>query len=204
MNDSTKNSAAMVLTFWFGGTALDQPVPSTLRQRWFKGGETFDEAIRDRFADTLETALATGLPGWQESPGERLALVLLCDQFTRNIYRGNARAFAGDPMALATSRALIGSEDLSAMGLHQRAFIGMPLEHSESPAIQAQSVAYFEQLKADFRRSPDSQLADNYYHFAVQHRDVINTFGRFPHRNHALGRTSTAGEQRWLDAGGGF
>ncbi|WP_226660954.1 DUF924 family protein [Microbulbifer aggregans] len=204
MNDSTKISTAMVLTFWFGDTALDHAVAATLRQRWFRGGSAFDEAIRRRFAHTVAAALTTGLPHWQENLEGRLALILLCDQFTRNIFRGSARAFAGDQTALATCQALISTEDLSELGLHQRAFVGMPLEHTESSDIQARSVAYFEQLRADFQGHPESQLAQNYYHYAVQHRDVINTFGRFPHRNHALGRKSTTEEQRWLDAGGGF
>ncbi|MFV8783739.1 DUF924 family protein [Microbulbifer sp. SA54] len=204
MDDFSKISATTVLSFWFGGAALDQTPPTALRKRWFSGDKAFDEEIRRQFGHVVEVALSRGMPDWGDTLQAQLALVLLCDQFTRNIYRGSALAFAGDPRALATSQAIVGHSDLSALGLHQRAFFGMPLEHSESPEVQAQSVAYFQRLMEDYEGTPESQLARSYFQFAVKHRDVINAFGRFPHRNTALGRTSTADEQRWLSAGGGF
>ncbi|WP_295801378.1 DUF924 family protein [uncultured Microbulbifer sp.] len=204
MNDSNKNAASEVLTFWFGSDLPDHPPAETLRKCWFSGGSPFDDEIRTRFGDLVDAALAGQLGDWRETLSGQLALVLVCDQFTRNIFRGSPRAFAGDPQALAISQAVIRDNQQTTLGLHQRAFLGMPLEHSEQPEVQAQSVAYFDQLRQDFTSGPEAKTAASYYRFAARHRDVIAEFGRYPHRNAALGRPSTAAEQAWLDAGGGF
>ncbi|MFD1216456.1 MULTISPECIES: DUF924 family protein [Microbulbifer] len=198
-----------VLTFWFGGHSPDHASSPQQIGRWFNGGDGFDEEIRTRFGHTVDIALAGGLDHWQQSPAEQLALILVCDQFTRNIYRGSERAFAGDPLALSTSQAMIRDNLQTGFGLDQRAFLGMPLEHSELPEVQAQSVTYFSQLQQDFSEdqgvsSADAKRARSYYGFAVSHRDVIERFGRFPHRNAALARDSSGEEQEWLDNGGGF
>ena len=198
-----------VLTFWFGDHKPGhQPAP-TVRRRWFAGGAEFDDAVRARFADTVSLAVSGRLDHWQESPGEQLALILLSDQFTRNIYRGSHQAFSGDPIALATCQAMIRDNLQTLLGLDQRAFLGMPLEHSEQPEVQDQSVAYFDQLQQEYSQAngadaAQDERAQSYYRFAVAHREVISQFGRFPHRNSALGRESTPEEQEWLDNGGGF
>lgn len=204
MNDSNKKDASAVLTFWFGSDQPDHTPDPALRKRWFTGGAPFDDEVRSQFSGVVEAALAGELTSWCDSDPGQLALLLICDQFTRNIFRGSARAYAGDPQALAISQAMIRSNRQMALGLHQRAFVGMPLEHSELPEVQAQSVAYFDQLRNDFAESPHAELAISYYNFAVRHRDVISEFGRYPHRNAALGRESTAAERKWLAAGGGF
>lgn len=204
MNDSNKKDANAVLTFWFGDDAPDHTPDPAQRKRWFMGGAPFDAEIRERFAPLVEAALAGDLTSWHESDTGQLALILVCDQFTRNIFRGSPRAYAGDPLALTLSQGMIRDNRQAAFGLHQRAFLGLPLEHSEQPEVQAQSVAYFAQLRQDFADGPEGELAESYYRYAVQHRDVITEFGRYPHRNAALGRQSTAAEQEWLAAGGGF
>ncbi|WP_078085783.1 DUF924 family protein [Microbulbifer mangrovi] len=199
---------AEILTYWFGSNALDGDTPAQQRARWFQRNDEFDLEIRNRFENTIGAALSGELTSWGDSAEGQLALILLCDQFTRNIYRGSAKAFAGDPVALEVTQAMIRNNHQCKLGLHQRAFAGMPLEHSELPEVQAQSVAYFDQLRTDFNvdsAGPQAaKLAEDYYRFAVAHQNVIEQFGRYPHRNAALGRENTPQEQEWLDNGGGF
>lgn len=197
--------AADVLTFWFGSAQLDAPVDPPHRQRWFARSDTFDQRIEEDFGPLVEAALAGELEDWRTTPGGKLALILLCDQFTRNIYRDSERAYAGDPLARALALAAIDSGEDREMGLYQRAFLGMPLEHGESAAIQARSVAYFDRLRRDYLDGAGGAAeAESFYQYALAHRDVIEEFGRYPHRNAALGRISTDEEQKWLERGGGF
>ncbi|WP_323844621.1 DUF924 family protein [Microbulbifer magnicolonia] len=194
-----------ILTFWFGRPQLDAAPDDRHRQRWFAGGEDFDRKIDEYFSSTVEAALDGELASWRQSLEGEMALVLLCDQFTRNIYRYTSRAYAGDPLALEIALAVIERGDDLEMGLYQRAFLGMPLEHSELPAIQQRSVDYFNRLRMDYLNGAEGAAqAENFYQYALAHREVIDEFGRYPHRNAALGRESTPAEQKWLDQGGGF
>ncbi|WP_428821060.1 DUF924 family protein [Microbulbifer sp. MCCC 1A16149] len=199
---------AEVLSFWFGSQALDGEIPAQQRARWFQRNDEFDREIRNRFEKAIDAALAGELGSWSDTAEGQLALVLLCDQFTRNIYRGSPKAFAGDPIALEITQAMIRNNHQCKLGLHQRAFAGMPLEHSELAEVQAQSVAYFDQLRTDYSEDnagpQAARLAEDYYRFAVAHQKVIEQFGRYPHRNAALDRENTPQEQEWLDNGGGF
>ena len=196
---------AEILTFWFGTPELDAPVDEARNQAWFTRSDAFDQQIDERFGADVETALAGNMNTWRgELPGE-LALVLLCDQFTRNIYRGSKRAYSGDTLALDVALAVIGRGDDRKLGLYQRAFIGMPLEHSESPEIQRRSVTYFQRLRSDYLDGAQgAAAAESFYQYALAHQQVIEDFGRYPHRNTALGRASTDAEQQWLEQGGGF
>ncbi|MCX2779975.1 DUF924 family protein [Microbulbifer thermotolerans] len=194
-----------ILTFWFGSAQLNAMPGDELRRRWFAVDETFDQTIADRFQNTVEAAVNGELSQWRQTLEGEMALVLVCDQFTRNIYRGTERAFAGDPQALETARGVIERSDDQTMGLYQRAFLGLPLEHSEDPEMQHHSVAYFHRLHADYLDDAETAVQSERFHqYALAHRQVIEDFGRFPHRNKALGRASTAAEQRWLEQGGGF
>ncbi|SHE74547.1 Uncharacterized conserved protein, DUF924 family [Microbulbifer donghaiensis] len=194
-----------ILTFWFGQPQLDAVPDDNHRQRWFAGGEELDRKIEKYFDSTVEAALDGDLAQWRETLEGELALVLVCDQFTRNIYRDSDRAYAGDPLALDVALSIIGRGDDREMGLYQRAFLGMPLEHSEEAAMQKRSVDYFNQLRLDYLDGAEGAAqAENFYQYAVAHRKVIDEFGRYPHRNAALGRESTPDEQKWLDQGGGF
>ncbi|SDZ85142.1 DUF924 family protein [Microbulbifer marinus] len=194
-----------ILTFWFGQPQLDAVPDDKHRQRWFAGGEDLDRKIDKYFGSTVEAALDGDLAQWRETLEGEMALVLLCDQFTRNIYRDSDRAYAGDPLALDIAQAVIARGDDRDMGLYQRAFLGMPLEHSEEPAMQRRSVDYFNQLRMDYLDGAEGAAqAESFYQYAVAHRKVIDEFGRYPHRNAALGRESTPAEQKWLDQGGGF
>lgn len=194
-----------ILQFWFGTDQLEASVDEALQQRWFTRDEAFDQEIEERFGHLVESAIAGDLDSWCESLAGELALVLVCDQFPRNVYRGTARAFAGDPRALEVALAVIERGDDAQLGLCQRAFLGMPLEHAESEHIQRRSVDYFNRLRMDYvDGASGAARAESFYQFAVAHQQVIDEFGRYPHRNAALGRESTTAEREWLEQGGGF
>ncbi|MBY6189537.1 DUF924 family protein [Microbulbifer agarilyticus] len=199
-----------VLQFWFGSTDLSAATSKEARTRWFQRSDDFDREIARRFSSAINQAIDGKLSSWHTSLAGQLGLILLCDQFPRNIYRGSAQAFSGDSLALSISQSVVAGGQHRQLGLHQRAIVGMPLEHSERPDVQDESVAYFLQLQQDFASDKpgvsqeDTQAADSYYRFARAHQDVIAQFGRYPHRNQALGRESTPDEQRWLEQGGGF
>ena len=164
-------------------------------RKWFGGGEAFDAECRARFHDLHFAAARRERDGWLEGAEGALALLVLLDQVPRNLFRGSGHAFATDPLALhVAQRAIDAGHDAAFAGEPGlRGFFYMPFEHSEAIADQDRSVALF------------TALGDaEYLRYAHAHREVIVRFGRYPHRNAALGRASTPDEQAWLDAGGGF
>ena len=177
-----------VLTYWFA------PGPERTA-RWFRGDAATDADVRRRFASTLESAAHGELDGWAATPRGRLALIVVLDQFSRNVHRGTARAFAQDAHALALCVAGLARGDDRALAPEERAFFYLPLEHAEDAAMQARSVACFEALAAE---APEQS---GFVDYAREHRDVIARFGRFPHRNAILGRRSTPDEEAFLAAG---
>jgi uncharacterized protein (DUF924 family) len=187
------DSPEAVLHFWFGAPPLQQ------RAEWFRKSDEFDALIQERFGTLVERALG-GLPAaWADGPAPRLASILVLDQFTRNIFRGSARAFAGDARALAVARAMVDDGSHLALAPLQRWFAYLPFEHSEDLAMQAQSVNLFGALATQV---PALAGALDY---AQRHHEVIRRFGRFPHRNAPLGRASTADELLYLrQPGAGF
>jgi uncharacterized protein (DUF924 family) len=192
---------ADALHFWFGAPPL-QP-----RAEWFRKSDDFDALVRERFGRVVEDALAGTLPAeWHDSATGRLAQVVVLDQFTRNIFRGSARAFAGDPRALALARQMVDSGEHASLHPLQRWFVYLPFEHAEDLALQDTSVRLFAALAAE--SPPGSELAAtlaNALDYAQRHRDVILRFGRFPHRNAALARASSTEEHAWLQQpGSGF
>ncbi len=193
--------AGEILQFWFGD-ACAGPAETKARQGfWFGGSAAVDDAIRDRFLPLVARALRGELAAWAAAPGTALALTLLLDQFPRNAWRGTARAFAGDSLALATTRDALAAGFLDRLEPVQRVFLLLPLEHSESPADQRECVRHFTALAASVPASWQP-LFDGYLAYARQHLEIIERFGRFPHRNRALGRISTAEERAWIDGGG--
>ena len=159
--------------------------------KWFKKNDAFDQDIRRRFLETYEAAAAGTLGAWEATPDGVLALVIVLDQFPRNMFRGAARAFAADPLARAVAdRALARGFD-RAMAQADRQFFYLPFEHSEMLADQDRCCDLF-------RATGDAELVK----WAELHADIIRRFGRFPHRNAALGRATTAEEQAFLDGGG--
>lgn len=181
-----------VLTFWF-----QDPTGQTTKNRkeWFAKDPKFDQEIRDRFLGLYEQAATGQLNHWPETAPGMLALILVLDQFPRNLFRGDPRAFATDARALALTQTAIARGFDQVLPLIQRWFVYLPLMHSEDLAIQQQSVEYFRQLEQD----PETQSC---YPYALKHRDVIQQFGRFPHRNAILGRPSTPAEIAFLQQPG--
>ena len=193
--------AADVLAFWFGSARDDADVIAGRSTIWFRGGEAVDAEIRTRFAALREQAIEGRLDTWLALPRGRLALVVLVDQFSRNLFRGDARAFAHDALA---RRWVVDGLRLGVDGNLrpiERVFFYLPLEHSESFAEQQDSVALFRQLRADVPPALHAAF-DGYLDYAERHRDVIARFGRFPHRNAALGRASTTHEAGFLQQPG--
>lgn len=157
--------------------------------KWFAQDESFDKIIRSRFLPIYDAAATGRLAAWEDSAEGALALLILLDQFSRNMFRGTARAFATDAPARAIAdRALARGFD-QATELALRPFFYLPLMHSEAPADQDRCVRLYEALG-------DAELL----RYATEHRDVIRSFGRFPHRNRPLGRATTPAEQAFLDA----
>ncbi|MGE5539440.1 MAG: DUF924 family protein [Gemmatimonas sp.] len=174
-----------VLAFWFGDVAGDD-----FRSRkplWFEPDAAFDAEVRNRFEDVHFAAARGELSSWRADPRGALALVIVLDQFPRNMYRGTARAFATDPQALAVAREAIDRGFDRQLAPVLRLFLYLPFEHSESLADQDRSVALFAELG-------DAETLD----YARRHREIIARFGRFPHRNAVLGRASTAEEVAFL------
>jgi uncharacterized protein (DUF924 family) len=193
-------SAQDVLDFWFSdGLRCDWP--STDHQPlWFGGGAEQDETIRRRFGALVESALNGGLAEWERTPLARLALLIVLDQFSRNVYRSQARAFAGDARAqLLVLTALAAGEDTRQARVGC-VFLYMPLMHAEDLALQERCVACFTALHSHSPPALREKLASN-LHFAIEHRDTIQRFGRFPHRNAVLGRESSAEEEAFLKDG---
>ncbi len=188
--------AEAILRFWFGDPADPQGEYGQQRQVWFKKDPAFDATIRQRFLADYEQAVSGALEDWRHAPRTCLALVLLLDQFPRNLFRGSGQSFASDRAALGTAyHALDQSYDQQVLPV-ERVFFYLPLEHSENLADQDRSVALVRSLHATHPEF-DSTLD-----YALRHREVIQQFGRFPHRNELLGRTTTAAEADFLQQPG--
>ena len=179
-----------VLTFWFAGDS------SVWRDVWFKKDAAFDAAC-GAFASVLHDARTGAFDTWADTPRGALALLILLDQLSRNLYRGSADAFAADPKARRVARAAIDRGFDRALAPNERVFMYLPFEHTEDLADQDDSVRLFETL----RGSIGDTAADS----ARKHQELIQRFGRFPHRNAALGRVSTPEEEDYLaQPGAGF
>ncbi len=174
-------SAAEVVSFW------REAGPD----RWFDKDAAFDEEIRTRFLATHEAAAAGQLSGWEQTALGALAMLILLDQFPRNMFRGEARTFATDPLARAIAAGGIVRGFDAQVPVELRGFFYLPFEHSEDIADQERGIAFY-------KASGDADGLK----WAEIHADIIRRFGRFPHRNAVLGRTTTPEEQAFLDGGG--
>jgi uncharacterized protein (DUF924 family) len=178
-----------------GSLASPQDVTAFWRaagpKKWFRKDADFDREITARFLATHEAAAAGRLAAWEATPEGALALLLLLDQFPRNMFRASARAFATDPLARAVADRAVAHGFDTSVEAAERAFFYLPFEHSEKPTDQERSLT--------LSRQAGGGKADKY---AEIHADIIRRFGRFPHRNAVLGRVSTPQEQAFLDAGG--
>lgn len=197
--DGAPAEAVAILDFWFGsgwrdGTVSDDPEREAM---WWQGGPDVDAYIRSRFGDAHEQAVAGGLDDWALIPAGRLALIIVLDQFSRQIFRDRPEAYALDDRAQLLCLTGLDRGSDRALGPLQRVFFYMPLEHAEDRSLQLRSVHLFEQLVNDVP-SGDRPRFERYLDFARKHRDVIERFGRFPHRNGVLGRESDHHEARFL------
>jgi uncharacterized protein (DUF924 family) len=186
-----------ILSFWFREQELSAPQIDRRMDAWFGEDEVFDHEIQKEFADDIDSASEGRLDHWAHEARGRLALILLLDQFRRNIYRNTADAFAMDKAALKLC--VEGAMEKKDQGLApiQRAFFYMPLQHAESAKVQAKSVELFTKL-AESVSPTFRQTFETITQFAELHRDIIEQFGRFPHRNKLLGRENTPEENEYL------
>ena len=179
----TAAAAEAVLSFWFIETKPYQ---------WFRRDLSFDAEIASRFGALHEAARQGRLDVWRAHPRHALALIIILDQFSRNLFRDTPGAFASDAQALAVAKDAIARRFDKLYAAKERAFFYMPFMHSESIAEQERCVALFKATLPDTMNLP----------FAVEHWEIIHRFGRFPHRNRVLGRASTSAEIAFLRAGG--
>jgi uncharacterized protein (DUF924 family) len=201
------DEARQVRDFWFGKLPLTTQALNQRVKLWFPERESpedlqkLDGIIRAKFGRLVERAAKGGLAGWADSPRRCLSLIILLDQFPRNIYRGTARAFDCDEQALAVTLLGMQSAADGALDIVERIFFYMPLQHSEVREVQDESVAAYRRLLTEapqeLRGTFESSLK-----WAEKHRSIVERFGRFPHRNRVLTRVSTAEEVAWLRASG--
>jgi uncharacterized protein (DUF924 family) len=178
-----------VLEFWFGRGRTPR-----FKKFWFEKSFATDRKIKERFGKTLEAAKKGHLNAWTTSPRGRLALIIVLDQFSRNIHRGKPESFAADAKSLRLAKEAVKKREDRSLHPLERIFLYMPFMHSEKKADQKQSVALFTKLK----------MKENLW-YAKEHKRVIDTYGRFPHRNPILRRRSTKKEREYLaKPGAGF
>lgn len=180
-----------ILFFWFGEPRDDQAYYDEWRSRWFNANPHFDQEVRDRFTADYQQASTRQLTAWREEPRSGLALVLLLDQFPRNMFRGHSQAFATDALAREVATHLIQTGFDRLLLPIERAFVYMPFMHSETLADQRSAIALFQQLAQEREYL-------SFVTYAIKHLEVIERFGRFPHRNAILGRPSTPEEAESL------
>ena len=186
-----------ILAFWFGDSEDDAVTAKAQTKLWWSKDEHTDQEIRRRFESSTEAMSRGELDAWAESPRGLLAMVLLVDQFPRNMYRNLPESFGFDTLALRwTLHALERGMDNHLRPI-ERVFLYLPLEHSESNADQQRSVFLFEQLLRDVPEN-QKEIFAGFLDYAIRHRDVIARFGRFPHRNRILERESTPEEIAFL------
>jgi len=189
-----------ILDFWFADAAESADARRRRNAVWFGDNREFDHQVRARFETTLELADTGACAHWIDESRSLLALIILFDQFPRNIYRGTPQAFAYDDKALNLSLQGIDAGADRALAPLERVFFYMPLQHVESLDVQTRSVELNAVLMDEAPETLRDYLAES-HGYAVSHRDIIARFGRFPHRNGVLGRPSTEAEKAFLNAG---
>lgn len=189
MSDRAASRLQAVLDFWF--LPAGHPDHGAFREAWFKKDPAFDDEIRSCFGDDLETAVRGGYDHLTATPPLALAVVVILDQFSRNLFRGQARAFAGDARAHAIADAAVRAGFDQALLPVQRLFLYLPFEHSETLADQARCMALYRSL-------PPGEFRDHCVDYGRRHQVIIERFGRFPHRNAALGRPTRPEEEAFL------
>lgn len=189
--------AEEILHFWFG--RIEETVlPSQNRSRiWFNGGAEVDREIKTKFGEDLDKAILGEYQHWESSPRGALALIILLDQFSRNIHRGMPMAFTQDQKALDVCVRGVERQFDHEISLIERAFFYMPFMHSESLDMQTTSLRAFKML-VDLSFPEGRPMFENFFDFAMQHYEIVEKYGRFPHRNAILGRENTDAEAHFL------
>jgi len=187
--------------FWFQDSLTSPQELENRKANWFGGSKSFDDTIRHAYRDLPDRAINNEFDHWQTDPLLATSFILILDQFPRNIYRGTARSFAYDDKAKRAAQVAIDLGIDSKVHPLEATFIYLPFEHSEDPNDQMTSVGLFERLTQNVSTELREYL-DSAVGYARKHRDIIAKFGRFPHRNQALGRSTTAAEKAYLDSGG--
>jgi uncharacterized protein (DUF924 family) len=200
------DEARSVRDFWFGPLPMSAEALNRRLRFWYGDDSAEFRQRRDaeifrRFGGLLERAARGELDAWADGPRRRLSLIILLDQFPRNMFRGTARAFAYDAQALALTLSGMQSAADAALDVVERIFFYMPLQHAESLEVQDESVAAYRRLLSEAPEELSGSFSSA-LRSAENHRAIIEQFGRFPHRNRMLGRESTSEEEQWLNSGG--
>ena len=185
--------------FWFADAIADAQKAQARNAVWFGTSQQFDAEVAQRFEPTIAAAARGDLAGWETTPQDCVSLVIVLDQFPRNVYRNSAAAYAHDALALQVTRRGIAAGHLDALSAPEQAFLLMPYQHVEDVAVQREGVVWFERAHA--AAAPEWRtFTGNTLDFARRHLEIVERFGRFPHRNAVLGRQSTPAEREYLDA----
>jgi len=185
-----------VLDYWFRDAPADAAAAMPQMRRWFQGGPDVDREIVARFGPTVETAVTGGLTAWEEAPRDRLALILVLDQFTRNVYRDDPRTYAGDARAQRLALEALDRGLDRGLSFLERLFLGMPLRHAEDAGMQRRGLEQTRQLGVEFPAF--ASIAAMGVEQSEKFLAILARFGRLPHRNRILGRTSTPEEDAFL------
>ena len=193
-----------VVEYWFADASQGIEQCEQRNRFWFQGNADVDYDIERRYGKLIAAARQGLCDHWLQDNFGALALIVLLDQMPRNIHRGSAQAFASDAMAQSFCTQMIDSERYRQLHPVYQTILLMPLEHAENMELQELSVQHFQQLAAEHKNTEWQKLFDGYVSFAIQHRDIIQQFGRFPYRNAVLGRADTEAEQDYLKTGQRF
>jgi uncharacterized protein (DUF924 family) len=200
MNDTVEE----ILSWWFGDMDGPHDMDMSKLPMWFMGGPDFDREVRERWGEPVERAMRGELDEWAETPRGRLALVLLLDQLTRNVFRGSARSFEADPKALALVLEGIERGHDTELRTVERQFLYMPLMHAEDRDVAERSVAIARALRDALPEDVRPRF-QGYVDHAEKHAAIVRQFGRYPHRNEVLGRESSEEELAFMkEKGRGF
>ncbi len=193
--------ASHVLDFWFGVLDGHGLADAAHNERWWKKDPNFDELLRSQFLDLYDAIVDRKCEAWLDTPRGRLAYVIVLDQFSRNMFRDTSSMFSADAQALSAALDGIERGDDQKLVGQERVFLYMPLMHSEQLSIQNECVQLFTAFR-DASSGPLRDVLDNNLKFAIAHRDIVAKWGRFPHRNALLDRTSTGEELAFLEQPG--
>ena len=196
MTATTAIFSKQILRFWFGSYDEAEEIPTTIK-KWFKVDQAFDREVHRKFGPILQELVDGRAPYAAETPSDRLALVILQDQFPRNAFRGTSRAFAFDASALQLASEMVDRQEDSSLLPFHRSFLYLPFTHSEQLEIQNRSVSLSQRLAREVPQELIEYFQDS-FRYAERHREIIQHYGRFPHRNAILGRPSTPQELAFL------